>query len=59
MDFNEDDDGASLASGHGGTIIVDIGKDDRNYGTNSFFFKLMWVFRSSYAHLDEFYRLWS
>jgi len=35
LDF-EDDDGASLASGHGATTIMDIGKDDINYGTNFF-----------------------
>ena len=35
LDFDEDDGGDSLASGHGATTIVDIGKDDRNYGTNS------------------------
>jgi hypothetical protein len=26
-----------LASGHGATTIMDIGKDDINYGTNFFF----------------------
>jgi hypothetical protein len=47
LDFDEDDDGASLASGHGATTIVDIGKDDRNYGTNSSFIIINMGIRSN------------
>jgi hypothetical protein len=41
-----------LASGHGATTIMDIGKDDINYGTNFFLLLLTWVFRSACAHFD-------
>jgi hypothetical protein len=41
-----------LASGHGATTIMDIGKDDINYGTNFLLLLLTWMFGSACAHFD-------